>query len=144
MSCCQKGFTWRVLISVLVFLTCRVSDVASGSASQSSSANDISSMSTEHTLASDTDSSSIDTLTGPLDESQWTPQCPQLFICLCLGFIPSNLCFCSFLSVKQFFLLVSHLWSGGSCLQLLPGGQSYVCVKKKNEKHSLFFFLVNV
>ncbi|MEQ2164944.1 hypothetical protein GOODEAATRI_011961 [Goodea atripinnis] len=44
--------------------------VASGSASQSSSANDISSMSTEHTLASDTDSSSIDTLTGPLDESQ--------------------------------------------------------------------------
>uniref|UniRef100_A0A672IEC8 Mitogen-activated protein kinase 9-like n=1 Tax=Salarias fasciatus TaxID=181472 RepID=A0A672IEC8_SALFA len=42
----------------------------SGSASQSSSANDISSMSTEHTLASDTDSSSIDTLTGPLDESQ--------------------------------------------------------------------------
>uniref|UniRef100_A0A8D3D3K6 Stress-activated protein kinase JNK n=1 Tax=Scophthalmus maximus TaxID=52904 RepID=A0A8D3D3K6_SCOMX len=48
----------------------RVSDVASGSASQSSSANDISSMSTEHTLASDTDSSSIDTLTGPLDESQ--------------------------------------------------------------------------
>uniref|UniRef100_A0A7N8Y933 Stress-activated protein kinase JNK n=1 Tax=Mastacembelus armatus TaxID=205130 RepID=A0A7N8Y933_9TELE len=46
------------------------SDVGSGSASQSSSANDISSMSTEHTLASDTDSSSIDTLTGPLDESQ--------------------------------------------------------------------------
>ncbi|XP_007548394.1 PREDICTED: mitogen-activated protein kinase 9-like isoform X1 [Poecilia mexicana] len=46
------------------------SDVASSSASQSSSANDISSMSTEHTLASDTDSSSIDTLTGPLDESQ--------------------------------------------------------------------------
>uniref|UniRef100_A0A7N6BCU7 mitogen-activated protein kinase n=1 Tax=Anabas testudineus TaxID=64144 RepID=A0A7N6BCU7_ANATE len=46
------------------------SDVVSGSASQSSSANDISSMSTEHTLASDTDSSSIDTLTGPLDESQ--------------------------------------------------------------------------
>uniref|UniRef100_A0A665VHH8 Stress-activated protein kinase JNK n=1 Tax=Echeneis naucrates TaxID=173247 RepID=A0A665VHH8_ECHNA len=42
----------------------------SGSASQSSSANDISSMSTEQTLASDTDSSSIDTLTGPLDESQ--------------------------------------------------------------------------
>lgn len=47
-----------------------VSDVVSGSASQSSSANDISSMSTEQTLASDTDSSSIDTLTGPLDESQ--------------------------------------------------------------------------
>uniref|UniRef100_A0A8C9YD60 Stress-activated protein kinase JNK n=1 Tax=Sander lucioperca TaxID=283035 RepID=A0A8C9YD60_SANLU len=46
------------------------SDVVSGSASQSSSANDISSMSTEHTLASDTDSSSIDTLTGPLDEIQ--------------------------------------------------------------------------
>uniref|UniRef100_A0A673B0C0 Stress-activated protein kinase JNK n=1 Tax=Sphaeramia orbicularis TaxID=375764 RepID=A0A673B0C0_9TELE len=46
------------------------SDAVSGSASQSSSANDISSMSTEHTLASDTDSSSIDTLTGPLDESQ--------------------------------------------------------------------------
>ncbi|KAI4819217.1 hypothetical protein KUCAC02_004474 [Chaenocephalus aceratus] len=46
------------------------SDVVSGSASQSSSANDISSMSTEHTLASDTDSSSIDTLTGALDESQ--------------------------------------------------------------------------
>ncbi|KAK7922828.1 hypothetical protein WMY93_009730 [Mugilogobius chulae] len=46
------------------------SDVVSGSASQSSSANDISSMSTEHTLASDTDSSSIDTLTGPLDECQ--------------------------------------------------------------------------
>uniref|UniRef100_A0A7N6A108 Stress-activated protein kinase JNK n=1 Tax=Anabas testudineus TaxID=64144 RepID=A0A7N6A108_ANATE len=45
-------------------------NVVSGSASQSSSANDISSMSTEHTLASDTDSSSIDTLTGPLDESQ--------------------------------------------------------------------------
>uniref|UniRef100_A0A3Q0SMW1 Stress-activated protein kinase JNK n=1 Tax=Amphilophus citrinellus TaxID=61819 RepID=A0A3Q0SMW1_AMPCI len=45
------------------------SDVISGSASQSSSANDISSMSTEHTLASDTDSSSIDTLTGPLDEN---------------------------------------------------------------------------
>lgn len=45
------------------------SDVVSGSASQSSSANDISSMSTEHTLASDTDSSSIDTLTGPLDEN---------------------------------------------------------------------------
>uniref|UniRef100_A0A3Q2EGY5 Stress-activated protein kinase JNK n=1 Tax=Cyprinodon variegatus TaxID=28743 RepID=A0A3Q2EGY5_CYPVA len=44
--------------------------VPSGSASQSSSANDISSMSTEHTLASDTDSSSIDTLTGPLDEAQ--------------------------------------------------------------------------
>lgn len=49
-----------------------VSDVVSGSASQSSSANDISSMSTEQTLASDTDSSSIDTLTGPLDESQWS------------------------------------------------------------------------
>ncbi|XP_067374575.1 mitogen-activated protein kinase 9 isoform X7 [Channa argus] len=49
---------------------CSVADVVSGSASQSSSANDISSMSTEHTLASDTDSSSIDTLTGPLDESQ--------------------------------------------------------------------------
>lgn len=47
-----------------------LSDAVSGSASQSSSANDISSMSTEHTLASDTDSSSIDTLTGPLDESQ--------------------------------------------------------------------------
>ncbi|XP_034545305.1 LOW QUALITY PROTEIN: mitogen-activated protein kinase 9 [Notolabrus celidotus] len=46
------------------------SDVVSASASQSSSANDISSMSTEQTLASDTDSSSIDTLTGPLDESQ--------------------------------------------------------------------------
>lgn len=46
-----------------------VSDVVSGSASQSSSANDISSMSTEQTLASDTDSSSIDTLTGPLDEN---------------------------------------------------------------------------
>ncbi|KAI3351814.1 hypothetical protein L3Q82_020647 [Scortum barcoo] len=46
------------------------SDAVSGSASQSSSANDISSMSTEQTLASDTDSSSIDTLTGPLDESQ--------------------------------------------------------------------------
>uniref|UniRef100_A0A8C7ZL70 Stress-activated protein kinase JNK n=1 Tax=Oryzias sinensis TaxID=183150 RepID=A0A8C7ZL70_9TELE len=46
------------------------SDPVSGSASQSSSANDISSMSTEHTLASDTDSSSIDTLTGPLEESQ--------------------------------------------------------------------------
>uniref|UniRef100_A0A8P4KLG3 Stress-activated protein kinase JNK n=1 Tax=Dicentrarchus labrax TaxID=13489 RepID=A0A8P4KLG3_DICLA len=46
------------------------SDVVSGSASQSSSANDISSMSMEQTLASDTDSSSIDTLTGPLDESQ--------------------------------------------------------------------------
>uniref|UniRef100_A0A3Q4GYG6 Stress-activated protein kinase JNK n=1 Tax=Neolamprologus brichardi TaxID=32507 RepID=A0A3Q4GYG6_NEOBR len=45
------------------------SDVVSGSASQSSSANDISSMSTEQTLASDTDSSSIDTLTGPLDEN---------------------------------------------------------------------------
>lgn len=51
---------------------CLVSDAVSGSASQSSSANDISSMSTEQTLASDTDSSSIDTLTGPLDESQWT------------------------------------------------------------------------
>lgn len=51
---------------------CHVSDAVSGSASQSSSANDISSMSTEQTLASDTDSSSIDTLTGPLDESQWT------------------------------------------------------------------------
>lgn len=50
-----------------------LSDAVSGSASQSSSANDISSMSTEHTLASDTDSSSIDTLTGPLDESQWAP-----------------------------------------------------------------------
>uniref|UniRef100_A0A8C6VYD8 Mitogen-activated protein kinase 9 n=1 Tax=Nothobranchius furzeri TaxID=105023 RepID=A0A8C6VYD8_NOTFU len=46
------------------------SDAVSASTSQSSSANDISSMSTEHTLASDTDSSSIDTLTGPLDESQ--------------------------------------------------------------------------
>lgn len=57
---------------------CHVSDAVSGSASQSSSANDISSMSTEHTLASDTDSSSIDTLTGPLDESQWTETClPQ-------------------------------------------------------------------
>ncbi|XP_019730341.1 mitogen-activated protein kinase 9 isoform X3 [Hippocampus comes] len=44
------------------------SDVVSSSASQSSSANDISSMSTEHTVASDTDSSSIDTLTGPLDD----------------------------------------------------------------------------
>uniref|UniRef100_A0A8C5EQY7 Stress-activated protein kinase JNK n=1 Tax=Gouania willdenowi TaxID=441366 RepID=A0A8C5EQY7_GOUWI len=46
------------------------SDGVSASASQSSSANDISSMSTEHTLASDTDSSSIDTLTGPLEEIQ--------------------------------------------------------------------------
>ncbi|KAK6298744.1 hypothetical protein J4Q44_G00302540 [Coregonus suidteri] len=46
------------------------SDAVRGLASQSSSANDISSMSTEQTLASDTDSSSIDTLTGPLDESQ--------------------------------------------------------------------------
>ena len=57
-----------------------VSDVVSGSASQSSSANDISSMSTEHTLASDTDSSSIDTLTGPLDESQWTQ---SMATCVC-------------------------------------------------------------
>ncbi|XP_046875790.1 mitogen-activated protein kinase 9 isoform X2 [Hypomesus transpacificus] len=47
------------------------SEVVSGTASQSSSANDISSMSTESvTLASDTDSSSIDTLSGVLDESQ--------------------------------------------------------------------------
>ncbi|XP_035618435.1 mitogen-activated protein kinase 9-like isoform X4 [Oncorhynchus keta] len=46
------------------------SDAVRGLASQSSSANDISSMSTEQTLASDTDSSSIDTLTGHLDESQ--------------------------------------------------------------------------
>ncbi|XP_048021371.1 mitogen-activated protein kinase 9 isoform X2 [Megalobrama amblycephala] len=37
-------------------------------ASQSSSINDISSMSTEQTLASDTDSSCIDTITGPLEE----------------------------------------------------------------------------
>lgn len=58
-----------VLSVVFVF---NVSDVVSGSASQSSSANDISSMSTEQTLASDTDSSSIDTLTGPLDENHWT------------------------------------------------------------------------
>ncbi|KAG7256482.1 hypothetical protein CRUP_003129 [Coryphaenoides rupestris] len=48
------------------------SDAVSVSASASSSANDISSMSTEQTLASDASdsSSSIDTLTGPLDESQ--------------------------------------------------------------------------
>uniref|UniRef100_A0A8C8FPP7 Stress-activated protein kinase JNK n=1 Tax=Oncorhynchus tshawytscha TaxID=74940 RepID=A0A8C8FPP7_ONCTS len=46
------------------------SDAVRGLASQSSSANDISSMSTEQTLASDTDSSSIDTLTGHLGESQ--------------------------------------------------------------------------
>ncbi|XP_029589019.1 mitogen-activated protein kinase 9 isoform X2 [Salmo trutta] len=46
------------------------SEAMTGLASQSSSANDISSMSTEQTLASDTDSSSIDTLTGHLDESQ--------------------------------------------------------------------------
>lgn len=59
-----------------------VSDVVSGSASQSSSANDISSMSTEQTLASDTDSSSIDTLTGPLDESQWTQ---SMATCVCLS-----------------------------------------------------------
>lgn len=61
--------TWTFLL--LTLSSCVLSDVVSGSASQSSSANDISSMSTEHTLASDTDSSSIDTLTGPLDESQW-------------------------------------------------------------------------
>uniref|UniRef100_A0A671QRD3 Stress-activated protein kinase JNK n=1 Tax=Sinocyclocheilus anshuiensis TaxID=1608454 RepID=A0A671QRD3_9TELE len=41
---------------------------SSTTASQSSSINDISSMSTEQTLASDTDSSCIDTLTGPLEE----------------------------------------------------------------------------
>uniref|UniRef100_A0A668A7S6 Stress-activated protein kinase JNK n=1 Tax=Myripristis murdjan TaxID=586833 RepID=A0A668A7S6_9TELE len=70
-----KGRTYSFAIDKhLNFLSppcaCPVSDVVSGSASQSSSANDISSMSTEQTLASDTDSSSIDTLTGPLDESQ--------------------------------------------------------------------------
>ncbi|MBN3280961.1 MK09 kinase, partial [Polyodon spathula] len=43
---------------------------SSATASQSSSINDISSMSTEQTLASDTDSSSIDTLTGNLEECQ--------------------------------------------------------------------------
>ncbi|XP_051533223.1 mitogen-activated protein kinase 9 isoform X4 [Myxocyprinus asiaticus] len=41
---------------------------SSATASQSSSINDISSMSTEQTLASDTDSSYIDTLTGALEE----------------------------------------------------------------------------
>ncbi|XP_077588330.1 mitogen-activated protein kinase 9 isoform X2 [Stigmatopora nigra] len=42
------------------------SDAVSSSASRSSSANDISSMSAEHTaMASDTDSGSVDTLTGP-------------------------------------------------------------------------------
>ncbi|XP_051960706.1 mitogen-activated protein kinase 9-like [Xyrauchen texanus] len=41
---------------------------SSTTASQSSSINDISSMSTEQTLASDTDSSYIDTLTGALEE----------------------------------------------------------------------------
>uniref|UniRef100_A0A673MG10 Stress-activated protein kinase JNK n=1 Tax=Sinocyclocheilus rhinocerous TaxID=307959 RepID=A0A673MG10_9TELE len=41
---------------------------SSTTASQSFSINDISSMSTEQTLASDTDSSCIDTLTGPLEE----------------------------------------------------------------------------
>lgn len=41
---------------------------SSATPSQSSSINDISSMSTEQTLASDTDSSCIDTLTGPLEE----------------------------------------------------------------------------
>uniref|UniRef100_A0A8C1MLM5 Stress-activated protein kinase JNK n=1 Tax=Cyprinus carpio TaxID=7962 RepID=A0A8C1MLM5_CYPCA len=41
---------------------------SSTTASQSSSINDISSMSTEQTLASDTDSSCVDTLTGPLEE----------------------------------------------------------------------------
>lgn len=51
-------------------MTKEESDAVRGLASQSSSANDISSMSTEQTLASDTDSSSIDTLTGHLDESQ--------------------------------------------------------------------------
>lgn len=68
-----------LLVLSIVFL---VSDVVSGSASQSSSANDISSMSTEQTLASDTDSSSIDTLTGPLDESQWTQ---SMATCVCLS-----------------------------------------------------------
>ncbi|KAJ8337552.1 hypothetical protein SKAU_G00365180 [Synaphobranchus kaupii] len=48
---------------------------SSTTASQSSSINDISSMSTEQTLASDTDSSSIDALTGALEECQ-----PQLLI----------------------------------------------------------------
>ncbi|MGH0116761.1 UNVERIFIED_CONTAM: hypothetical protein FKN15_051487 [Acipenser sinensis] len=43
---------------------------SSATASQSSSINDISSMSTEQTLASDTDSSSIDALTGNLEECQ--------------------------------------------------------------------------
>ncbi|KAG7465160.1 hypothetical protein MATL_G00173330 [Megalops atlanticus] len=43
---------------------------SSATASQSSSINDISSMSTEQTLASDTDSSSIEALTGPLEECQ--------------------------------------------------------------------------
>uniref|UniRef100_A0AAY4CG04 Stress-activated protein kinase JNK n=1 Tax=Denticeps clupeoides TaxID=299321 RepID=A0AAY4CG04_9TELE len=41
---------------------------SSATASQSSSINDISSMSTEQTLASDTDSSCADTLTGALEE----------------------------------------------------------------------------
>uniref|UniRef100_A0A8C4T5S0 Stress-activated protein kinase JNK n=1 Tax=Erpetoichthys calabaricus TaxID=27687 RepID=A0A8C4T5S0_ERPCA len=43
---------------------------SSTTASQSSSINDISSMSTEQTLASDTDSSSIDALTGTLEDCQ--------------------------------------------------------------------------
>lgn len=76
---CSGMILWGLFISRCVDISswlipfmCHASDVVSSSASQSSSANDISSMSTEHTVASDTDSSSIDTLTGPLDDSQWT------------------------------------------------------------------------
>lgn len=47
------------------------------SPSQSSSINDISSMSTEQTLASDTDSS-LDALTGPLEGCRWSARIADL------------------------------------------------------------------
>lgn len=92
-------------------------EVVSGSASQSSSANDISSMSTEQTLASDTDSSSIDTLTGPLDESQWTPGSVHIHIQINHHLLHSVSVHHAFLSPwknRSIFLFAFFLWSGWS------------------------------
>lgn len=109
---------------------CHASDAVSGSASQSSSANDISSMSTEHTLASDTDSSSIDTLTGPLDESQWTQphfsftvsryQSVTTFLSSLYSFpFPVWIFFLPYPELtsmnRSIFLFSFPVWSGGSC-----------------------------
>lgn len=117
-----KASNFRSTGSFVCVCVSLVPDVVSGSASQSSSANDISSMSTEQTLASDTDSSSIDTLTGPLDECQWTSGSVNIYtnqpspssLSLCYFMILCIHAVLSTLKNRSIFLFALFLWSGRS------------------------------